>query len=495
MPGPGGEVGHPGFPRPHQVGLLMTPDGRSGSVDGVLGGPVTSKLVDATLTMILVVVMLVAGLGVPPAQAADERGGLAADGTSTAPAISADGRFVAFASGANNLSAEDENRFTNVFVRDLTTNTTTLVSRQSAAAGGRGANGSSSDPAISADGRYVAFLSAATNLVPKGTRHSFRFDVYVRDLRAGTTRLASAPSRTIRPWGTPWGPRISADGRVVAFALDRNTLMPSRADLIVVRRGGRTRVIAAPPTPAGGVVPPAVPPPVAVTPVAPNAGSAGVTPSPLPLPPTIAGGFVKFNLAADGAHLTFIADGGFYVRDLASRHNKRLRPSGVAAADAPLTISADGRLVAFNDDTSGAIINTRTGTRRALGCDRLPETTCPWKLGLGPGRFISTCGRPVIAANRRVVACFGEDLRARLDPRTGLVTRSLITGRMACVLCASDETTQSYDNLALTSDGALIAYTADRPGQPSGTFITDVHVLDTRTGLTTLASRQNGPGA
>ena len=89
-------------------------------------------------------------------------------------------------SQADGLSADDDDRFTNVYVRDRTLNITTLVSRADGPAGA-GGNGSSAEPSISADGRWVAFQSAATNLVlgvTEGVEH-----VYVRDLLSGTTRL------------------------------------------------------------------------------------------------------------------------------------------------------------------------------------------------------------------------------------------------------------------------------------------------------------------
>ena len=81
--------------------------------------------------------------------------GAPANGQSTDSVISADGRFVAFVSQADNLSAEDNDAVTNVFVRDLQTATTTLVSRADSAAG-VGADADSTDPSISANARYVA---------------------------------------------------------------------------------------------------------------------------------------------------------------------------------------------------------------------------------------------------------------------------------------------------------------------------------------------------
>jgi Ca2+-binding RTX toxin-like protein len=149
--------------------------------------------------------------------------GAGADGGSSSPAISADGRFVAFSSGADNLSAEDDNNVQNVFVRDLVANTTTLVSRASGAAGA-GANDGSSDPAISAEGRFVVFGSGADNL--SGEDNNDYVNVFVRDLVANTTSLVS---RAAGPAGAGASnhsglPAISGVARFVAFESEADNL-------------------------------------------------------------------------------------------------------------------------------------------------------------------------------------------------------------------------------------------------------------------------------
>ena len=93
-------------------------------------------------------------------------GGVQGDSSSFTPSISADGRFVAFSSSASNLVPDDINGIPDVFVRDRQTGTTRRVS---VGPGGVQGNSSSFDPAISADGRFVAFISAASNLVPGDT--------------------------------------------------------------------------------------------------------------------------------------------------------------------------------------------------------------------------------------------------------------------------------------------------------------------------------------
>ena len=137
------------------------------------------------------------------------------NGFSFAPAMSADGRFVAFESLATDLVPDDANGDFDVFVRDLKTGTTTLVSANRAGTGS--GNGFSFAPAISADGRFVAFESFATDLVADDDANG-DFDVFVRDLKTGTTTLISV-NRAGGGSGNGFSsaPAIIADGRLVAF--------------------------------------------------------------------------------------------------------------------------------------------------------------------------------------------------------------------------------------------------------------------------------------
>jgi Tol biopolymer transport system component len=154
-----------------------------------------------------------------PAWDGDEANNSAYDGV-----ISADGRYVAFAGVASNLVPVDENGFTDIFLRDLEAETTSLVSVTSS---GEQANSPSYGTAISGDGRYVAFSSGASNLIPGGGRGSLH--VFVRDTVAGVTEIVS-----VTPEGQPGfsgarDPSISADGRYVAF-LSSDRLDAARAN-------------------------------------------------------------------------------------------------------------------------------------------------------------------------------------------------------------------------------------------------------------------------
>jgi Tol biopolymer transport system component len=111
------------------------------------------------------------------------------DEDSQRPSVSADGRFVAFESPATDLVAGDTNGMDDVFVHDRKLLTTERVSVSSA---GEQGNGYSSAPSISADGRFVAFASYATDLVAGDTNGAY--DVFVRDRQAGTTERVSVSS-------------------------------------------------------------------------------------------------------------------------------------------------------------------------------------------------------------------------------------------------------------------------------------------------------------
>jgi hypothetical protein len=147
--------------------------------------------------------------------------GAEANADSWLPSISPDGRFVAFSSIATNLVPGDTNGQLDVFVRDLQTNTTERVSLSSS---GAEANADSWYPSISSDGRFVAFYTSATNLVPGDTNGSE--DVLVRDLQTNTTERVSLSSSGAEANTDSWDPSISSDGRFVAFHTSATNLVP-----------------------------------------------------------------------------------------------------------------------------------------------------------------------------------------------------------------------------------------------------------------------------
>jgi N-acetylneuraminic acid mutarotase len=152
-----------------------------------------------------------------------ERVSIATDGTQANgncryyPHISADGRYVVFSSDATNLVLGDTNDVTDIFVRDRQTGTTTRVNVTTA---GTQANGTSMASGISADGRTVIFQSDAANLVAGDTNAAT--DVFVRDLQTATTSRVSISSTGGQGTMVSDNPAISPDGRYVAFQSKAN---------------------------------------------------------------------------------------------------------------------------------------------------------------------------------------------------------------------------------------------------------------------------------
>jgi Tol biopolymer transport system component len=254
------------------------------------------------------------------------------------PVISPDGRFVAFSSFADNLVAGDTNLATDIFIHDRQTQTTELVSVNSAE---EQANAGSGGAAITPDGRFVAFGSAATNLVP-GDVEDAAFDVYLRDRLTGTTEGISTlapPSGLVRHSG---GPAISADGRFVAFDSWDSNVVPGdtndRYDIYVLDRN--TGIVER----------------VSVT----DAGVEGNNDSNGPSM-SADGRFVAFHSDADNL---VAGDGNFdvdvFVHDRAAHTTVRASvrtdgtETGFELASFSASLSADGQVVAF--ESEGALV-------------------------------------------------------------------------------------------------------------------------------------------
>jgi hypothetical protein len=179
--------------------------------------------------------------------------GAQGNGDSFASGSSADGRFVAFTSMASNLVSGDTNAHRDVFVHDRETGQTTRVSVSSS-----GVQGDSDSFAgiASADGRFVAFFSTASNLVPDDTNGTT--DVFVHDVQTGQTSRVSVSSGGAQANGFSFSPAISADGRFVAFTSDASDLAAGDAtgtDIFVHdRRTGQTSLVSADRTGVGGAL-------------------------------------------------------------------------------------------------------------------------------------------------------------------------------------------------------------------------------------------------
>jgi Tol biopolymer transport system component len=147
--------------------------------------------------------------------------GAEGDGESYSPVISDDGSTVAFRSYATTLTNPATSGNAHIFVRDLGTNTTSLVSKTS---GGDEADFDCDFPDLSSDGRYVVFQSSASNLDPLDTE--FNTDIFLHDRQAGTTALVSVSSDGAKGNQTSWNPAISGNGTHLGFTSDSTNLVP-----------------------------------------------------------------------------------------------------------------------------------------------------------------------------------------------------------------------------------------------------------------------------
>jgi Tol biopolymer transport system component len=242
-------------------------------------------------------------------------------------AISADGRFVAFVSDADNLVSGDTNAHRDVFERDLVSDTTTRVS---VASDGAQSNGDSFDISISDDGRYVGFVSSATNLTGEGVASGY----YVHDSQTGTTVLATVTSN-----GTPVAPEtpmvLSGDGHHVAFDATVSGVVPGdtngHSDVFVhnLSTGTTTRV--------------------SVT----SKGKQLTTDddeTQLSYDPAISenGRYVAFTSSALNLMPQNYEDTGVFVHD--SKTGKTMRVDGLGAESGHASISRGGRYVGFYAD-------------------------------------------------------------------------------------------------------------------------------------------------
>jgi len=169
--------------------------------------------------------------------------GIQANHHSNNPAISADGRFIVYQSLANNLTAGDANGTGDVFLFDRQSGATRMVSRSTGNVQG---NGASSDPAISSDGKVIAYRSSSTNLV--GSDTNSEDDVFVHDLSTFQTTRVSLSSSAVEGDGPSRSAVLSADGNLVLFDsaatnLVANDLNGARDVFVHDRSAGTTELV------------------------------------------------------------------------------------------------------------------------------------------------------------------------------------------------------------------------------------------------------------
>jgi Cys-rich repeat protein len=314
-----------------------------------------------------------------------------ANGASSFPSVSGDCQLVAFQSTASNLVPDDTNDASDVFLYNRATG---AISRVSTGSGGVQANGASLTPAISADGRCVAFASAATNLVPGDTNGTY--DVYVVCDGQVTCR-ASVDSSGNEANDMSLLPALSSDGTIVAFKSNASNLVPgdfnASPDVFVhdCVTGETERV---------------------------SVNSLGQEGNDISIPPSISGDgrFVAFGSFANlligrstrGRAQVYVRDRNFATTLLISESPDGV-PGNASVPDVPPSVSLDGTFVAFDSlasnlvpgDTNQVIdafarevvtvvpqaTPTPTGTRAPTATPRIPcnqDQDCPTGQVCGP---------------------------------------------------------------------------------------------------------------
>jgi Tol biopolymer transport system component len=385
-------------------------------------------------------------------------------------AISHDGRFVAFQSFATNLVPGDVNGQTDVFVRDRWLGVTEIVSISTAGVQGDKASGIDG-VAISGDGRFVVFASKATTLVPGAPNHSP--GIYLRDRSNGTTERVSLDAQGNEAIGVCGSPSVSDDGRYVAFH--------SAADHLVVNDSNgkydvfvRDRLLAT----------------TELVSVATN-GASGNDSS---LRPSMSpdGRYIAFDSGASnldpnpnnsGQFNIFVRDRTTGTTELASVSMLGFEPGGSSYA----TISADGRYVAFESGAHLVATDTNSFTDvyvrdRVSGITNL--VTIGWNGAPANHSSISSLVPGSISADGRFVAyySFASNLvpvDQNLDYDVFVTDRANATTELVSATTSGVQGNSASESVAISADGRFVAFASNATnlfpgGSPSGgVFVRD----------------------
>ncbi len=373
--------------------------------------------------------------------------------SSIAPnSASGDGRYLVFISAAEDLVVNDGNLLQDVFLRDLSNHTTQLISVNTTGVSG---NDLSWGPVISTNGRFVAFVSVATDLVPNDSNG--QSDIFLRDRLNGTTKLVSANAlNTGSASGDSAAPTMSADGRFVCFESKATNLVPgvkiNAAFNDVFIRDTLLQTNFAVSLSASGT-----------TTGDRESNRALISPD---------GRFVVFESSAQNLGSAPVPR-GLYLRDLVAGTNILLTTVRPGIPAQPKIFSADGSALVFTADPFSIFVYEFSSRSKSLVC--------------------TNCTTPSISANGSLVAAqtFASTLVAHTNQIT-LFDRS--TGRSTLVSAGWDGTSagdRRSSQPAISPDGSFVAFASQAanliPSDTNG--LTDVFVRDLKAGVTLLVSR------
>ena len=360
-----------------------------------------------------------------------------ANGPSGAPDISADGRHVAFVSGATSLVPADTNTLEDIFVHDRALRTTVRASVRTD--GTQATGGDSFQPSISGNGRFVAFASSATNLVANDTNG--RGDIFVRDLQTRTTTRVSVSSSGTQASANSFTPSISADGRYVAFASNASNLVSgdtnSASDVFLHDRENGTTVRVS---------------------VATGGGQA------------LGGGSERPSVSIEGAVVSFHSDAtnlvpgdtntksDVFVRDLAAGTTTRISvgPGGVQANNLSVnpSVSFSGRFITFVSTATNFDASGRFGI---FVHDRQHQVTSAVEVVAdGPGPDLPSS--PRISGDGQYICFTGVRLPGSSVEDVFLIERATLTKTRVNVPTSGTFANDTSSHCALTADGGAVAH-------------------------------------
>jgi hypothetical protein len=381
--------------------------------------------------------------------------------------ISADGRYVTFVSYASNLVAGDTNGVPDIFVHDRQTGVTERVSISSS--GEQGNFGSSHYSAISADGRYVAFESDASNLVDGDTNGVP--DIFVHDRQSGVTERVSVSSSGEQGNGLSIETYISADGRYVAYSSYASNLVDGDTNgaqdiFMHDRQTGVTERI--------------------------SVSSSGEQGNSHSYWPSISadGRYVAFESGAsnlvdgdtNGAYDIFMHDRQTGVTERVSVNSSG--EQGNSHSFWP-SISADGRYVAFESDASNLVAGDTNGARDIFLHDRQTGVTERISVNSSGEQGNGFSAWKYISADGRYVA-FESDASNLVDGDTNGVSDIFVHGRQTgvtervSVSSSGEQGNYGSHFPAISADGRYIAFDSDASNLVDGdtNWFKDVFVYD-----------------
>ena len=377
-------------------------------------------------------------------------GGVQGSGNSSDVSLSADGRYMAFESTANNLVAGDTNNRSDIFIHDRLTKQTTRVS---VATGGAQGNNHSHHPSLSADARYVAFNSAASNLVA-GDTNGF-YDVFIHDRLTGQTTRVSVATDGTQAFGSNDGsPALSADGRYVAFFVFDSNLVAGDTnfteDIFVHDRLTKqtTRVSVATDGTQGN--------------------SYSFSPSLSADGRYVAFWSVASNLVAGDTNFT----GDAFVHDRLTKQTTRVSVSAAGVqgngesghfAEPRPGLSADGRYVAFHSDASNLVVGDTNNASDAFVHDRVTGQTTRVNVTTGGAQGNDYTYDATLSADGRYVAfvSWASNLIAGdTNGTSDVFVHDRLTKQTTQVSVATNGTkgNSSSDFSSLSADGRCVAF-------------------------------------